>query len=271
MSAAGAGAGAQGPVPAPGGAQAGIALTFVVTALNEEKNILPTLRNALTAFRDFGVNGEIVFINDGSRDRTAELVAAEFGAHPNIRVLTHERPHGVGASFWEGVDVAAGDVVGWLPGDNENDPWEFLRYFSLLQHVDLVIPFMFNTSARPLARRVLSKVFRFIINTTFRTHFNYTNGPILYRRSILKELPHRSSSFFFQTDALIRLSSAGYLFAEVPVFLSKREHGVSKAISFPSLLNVIRGYTRLVLDIYFRARVPRSFTSDTQTSRRSPA
>lgn len=258
-------AGAGRPEPAQG-----CALSLIVTALNEEDNIAPTLRNTLAAFRDFGVNGEIVFINDGSRDRTGQVVAEEFSSYGNIRVFTHDAPHGVGASFWEGVDLAVGDVVGWVPGDNEVDPWELLRYFGLLQHVDLVIPFIFNTTARSWARRTLSSVYRFIINTTFRSNFNYTNGPILYRRSILQKLSHRSSSFFFQTDALIRLTNAGYLFAEVPFIVAKREHGVSKAISFRSLMKIIRGYSGLVQDIYFRAPVPRDFTSDTQTSKRSP-
>lgn len=248
----------------------GVALSLIVTALNEENNIAPTLHNTLAAFRDFGVNGEIVFINDGSRDRTGQVVAGEFSSHPNIRVFTHDTPHGVGASFWEGVDLAVGDVVGWVPGDNEVDPWELLRYFGLLQHVDLVIPFIFNTTARNWARRTLSSIYRFIINTTFRTNFNYTNGPILYRRSILEKLSHRSSSFFFQTDALIRLATAGYMFAEVPFIVARREHGRSKAISLRSLLRIVRGYAGLVQDIYFRARIPRHFTNDTQTSKRSP-
>jgi glycosyltransferase involved in cell wall biosynthesis len=255
--------------PAAGQPQ-GITLSLIVTALNEEDNIAPTLRNSLAAFDHYGVNGEIVFINDGSRDRTGQIFAEAFSAHPNIRLITHDAPHGVGASFWEGVDQAAGDVVGWIPGDNEVDAWELLRYFPLLQHVDIVIPFTFNTMARSWIRRTLSSVYRFIINTTFRTNFNYTNGPILYRRSILAKLTHRSSSFFFQTDALIRLVSAGYMFAEVPFILNQRDKGASKAVSLSSLALVVRGYLRLVQDIYFHAPVPRNFTSDTQTSKRAP-
>ena len=244
------------PAAAPGGAGAAPgapatpSLTLIVTALNEEENIVPTITDALTALRDFGVDGEIVFIDDGSRDRTGEAVRAAFGDEPRVRRYRHETPHGVGASFWEGVDLAGGDVVGWVPGDNEVDTWELLRYFSLLEHVDLVIPFIFNTRARSWFRRTLSSVYRFIINTTFRTNFNYTNGPILYRRSLLRRLPYRSSSFFFQTDALMRLTRAGYMFAEVPFIVARREHGSSKAVSFPSLWKVIKGYLRLVRDFY---------------------
>jgi glycosyltransferase involved in cell wall biosynthesis len=256
---------APGVAGAAPGAAAGPSLTLIVTALNEEDNIVPTITNALTALRDFGVDGEIVFIDDGSRDRTGEAVRAAFGADPRVRRYRHEAPHGVGASFWEGVELAGGDVVGWVPGDNEVDPWELLRYFGLLEHVDLVIPFIFNTGARSWFRRTLSSVYRFIINTTFRTNFNYTNGPILYRKSILKQLPYHSASFFFQTDALMRLTRAGYMFAEVPFIVARREHGISKAISFPSLWKVVKGYVRLVRDFYRHHPVASDISEGTQT------
>ena len=86
-------------------------------------------------------------------------------------------------------------MVTMLPGDNENDPWETLRYLKLLEHVDIVIPFVFNKEVRSLFRNALSFIYRFIINTTFVVNFNYTNGTVLYRKSILKELNYRSVGF----------------------------------------------------------------------------
>ena len=137
-----------------------------------------------------------------------------------------------------------------IPGDNENDPWEILRYHKLVEHVDIVIPFIFNKEARPLFRNALSFVYRFIVNTTFLVNFNYTNGTVLYRTSILKELDYRGNGFFFQTDILIRTVKRGYLFAEVPCRVGLRREGVSKAVTFPSLLQVMRGYLHLVRDLY---------------------
>ena len=144
-----------------------IQTSIIITALNEENNIFNTISSTLKAFEAFNINGEIVFINDGSTDRTGDIVKAAFGNNVHIYTITHNIPHGVGASFWEGVDNARGKIVAWLPGDNQTDPWEILRYISLLDHVDIVIPFIYNTEVRPLGRRVLSVIYRFIINTTF--------------------------------------------------------------------------------------------------------
>lgn len=228
-------------------------ISIVMPALNEEQNVLDSLGNALKCLDDYGVNGEIIVINDGSTDTTKWLVMKAMKEDRRIRLINHDTPQGIGSSFWEGTDQAVGEVVTMLPGDNENDPYEILRYSKLLEHVDIVIPFVFNKEVRPLFRNILSAVYRFIINTTFLVNFNYTNGTVLYRRAILLEINYRSRGFFFQTDILVRSVKKGYLFAEVPHRLEMRSSGRSKAVSFPSLLKVMRGYIRLVRDMYFDA------------------
>ncbi len=245
-------------------------LAVIMPALNEEKNIRLAVGNVLKAFDDFHIEGEIIVVNDGSKDKTGEVVESMMAEEPRIKMIRHERPLGIGASFWDGVDNTQADIVVTLPGDNENDPWEIFRYYPLLEHVDIVIPFIFNKEARSLFRNGVSYLYRFIINTTFLVNFNYTNGTILFRRLLLKELGHRSLSFFFQTDILIRTVKKGYLFAEVPYRLGIRKDGVSKALSFPSFLQVVKGYVRLVKDYYFQKNNGSStiFSSGSQTALR---
>jgi len=231
-----------------------LTVSVVMPALNEEKNIILAISNAFAAMDDFGIKGEVIVVNDGSIDKTKELVNNFIAKVRRLKIINHETAQGVGASFWDGVDSSTGDIVIMLPGDNENDPWEIFRYYQLLEHVDIVIPFIFNKEARSLFRNMLSYVYRFIINTTFSVNFNYTNGTVLYRKSLLRELPYRSGGFFFQADILIRTVKRGYLFAEVPYKLGIRREGISKAVSFPSLVKVISGYLRLVKDLYFKKR-----------------
>ena len=245
-------------------------LSIIMPALNEEQNIQAAVDNTLQAFQDFQIDGEIIVVNDGSTDRTAEIVTGVMNDEPRVRLLSHAQPQGIGASFWDGVDQARGEIVSMFPGDNENDPWEVLRYSVLLDHVDMVIPFVFNKEVRSIFRNAVSFLYRFIINTTFLVSFNYTNGTVLYRKSLLQELPSRSRGFFFQTDILIRTVKRGYLFAEVPYKLGMRQQGASKAVNFPSLLKVIRGYLRLVKDMYYtehgRLRIP--YADQTLTAQR---
>ena len=118
-------------------------------ALNEEKNILPALEDTLSAFEEFGIDGEILVVNDGSTDSTPSVVERKIQENPRkIRILNHSAPQGIGASFRDGVDEAHGNIVCMLPGDNENDPREILRYVTLLDNVDIVIPFFFKTISK---------------------------------------------------------------------------------------------------------------------------
>lgn len=244
-------------------------LSVIIPALNEEKNILLVIDNTLSAFRRFGISGEIIVINDGSTDLTPQIVKRKMDEGQGvIRMISHDRPKGIGASFWDGVDAAKGNAVLLIPGDNENDPAEILRYHKLLEDVDMVVPFIFNKEIRSIFRNILSSLYRFIINTTFLVNFKYTNGTVIYRKSVLKELDYRSNGFFFQTDILIKLVKRGYLFAEVPCRLGKRKEGSSKLITLFSLLRVMKDYLCLVRNCYLKKNqiIKAQFSSDSLTA-----
>jgi hypothetical protein len=81
----------------------------------------------------------------------------------------------------------------------------------------------------------------------------------------------KSTGFFFQTEILIKVAKRGYLFAEVPYKLGLRPEGVSKAVTFSSFLKVVKGYFRLVRDIYFNKTakdVQGKFSEDSKSAKR---
>ncbi|MCM8786801.1 MAG: glycosyltransferase family 2 protein [Candidatus Omnitrophica bacterium] len=229
-----------------------IKISIIMPALNEEDNIVLAINNVLKDINTCGFNAEVIVVNDGSTDNTAALVKELMKNNPMIRMIEHNKPKGLGASFWDGVSYAEGEAVVFLPADNENFPCETLRYVKLLEDVDMVIPFVWNKEVRSPLRRFLSFLFCFIVNTTFFTRFHYTNGTVIYRKSVLVKLKRRCSSFFYQTDILVRLSKSGYLFAEVPYFLCRRLSGGSKAFSIPLIAALVKDYLKLVWDFYFR-------------------
>ena len=228
------------------------ALSVVMPALNEEDNVISAIERTLSAFDHLGIDAEIVVVNDGSTDNTGNLVEKRGEQEARVRMIVHKTPQGIGASFWDGVNVARGGVVTMFPGDDENEPVEALRYFHLFENVDIVVPFISNKGVRSKGRERLSSLFTAIVNLTFRTRLNYTNGTVLYRRAFLGDLELKSKGFFYQTELLIKAIKRGYLFAEVPNLLRRRSSGVSKAVSFKSLYAVVKGYLQLVMDVYFR-------------------
>lgn len=243
-------------------------ISVVMPALNEEKNIADAVDNVLRSLDDFNIAGELIVINDGSTDKTEDLIKAIMKNDSRVSMVKHEKPKGIGASFWDGVDSAKGDACIMMPGDNENDLSEMLRYAGLMDSVDMVIPFTFNKQARSALRNIVSFFYKTIINATFFTSLNYTNGTVMYRTIILKGLEDKQPGFFFQADALIKLIKAGYLFAEVPYRLGRREKGRSKAISLRSFYRVVKGYLRLFIYVYFKAGKKRGIFLDGSISKK---
>ena len=86
-------------------------LTVVMPALNEENNIVPAINATLKAFDDLKINGEITVINDGSSDKTEGLVRGVMQKDSRVRIVNHDTPKGIGASFWDGVVAAGGGSV----------------------------------------------------------------------------------------------------------------------------------------------------------------
>lgn len=229
-------------------------LSIVMPCLNEQDNVAPSIQRTLAAFDRHGIEGEIVVINDGSTDGTASVVRAFAGCHPNVRLIEHARPMGIGASFWDGVRNARNDFVTMFPGDDESDPDDALLCYYLTREVDIIVPFIHNVEVRSIWRRLISSLYRFIINMSFGMNLNYTNGTVIYNRAILDGVTMKSSGFLYQAELLIKLIRAGYLYAETPHFLSRRGSGKSKALTFKSFLQVTRGYLRLIWEVHVLRR-----------------
>lgn len=241
-------------------------LSVIMPALNEEGNIVWAVENVIESFQRVGCSAEIIVVNDGSTDKTEQLVNGLIEKYPFIRMLRHDKPKGLGASYWDGVQNAWGEIVMYVPGDGENDAYEIMRYLPLLDHVDIVIPFFYNRNVRSWSRRLISKTYKGIINLTFGILLNYMNGPVMYRKCVLDDIDLRSTGFFYQTELLIKCLKRGYLYAEVSCALYQRLSGKSKALTPKTLSSVILDYLAAVATIYIfdkknKLIVPNSVTA----------
>lgn len=96
-------------------------LSVVVPACNEAGNIEPLALEVAAALRS-RVRFELIFVDDGSTDATAEEAKAARRQVPEVRVLRHSRRSGQSAALATGVHAARGEWVATLDGDGQNDP-----------------------------------------------------------------------------------------------------------------------------------------------------
>jgi len=104
----------------PGPAAPALTVSVVVPIRNEEGNIAPLLAEITNALEN--VPHEILYVNDGSSDESATILANLRGAYPALRVLNHGRSAGQSAAIRSGVFAARAPVIATLDGDGQNNP-----------------------------------------------------------------------------------------------------------------------------------------------------
>jgi dolichol-phosphate mannosyltransferase len=100
---------------------AAVAVSIVVPVRNEAENVAPLI-GEIAAALDGRWTYEIVYVNDGSTDATAERLAAFMKQRGNLRQIRHAAPSGQSAAVRSGVRAARGAIVATLDGDGQNNP-----------------------------------------------------------------------------------------------------------------------------------------------------
>jgi len=105
----------------PSSEQTAVAVSIVVPVRNEAENIAPLVAEIAAAL-DGGFAYEIIYVNDGSTDATAERLSALMRQRPNLRQISHANSTGQSAAVRSGVKAARGAIVATLDGDGQNNP-----------------------------------------------------------------------------------------------------------------------------------------------------
>lgn len=219
-------------------------------ALNEEHSLPHAVANVVEGFERFSHHGELIIVNDGSYDRTGAIAEEFAGRYSFVHVLHHAAPLGIGAAFKDGLQVASGELVVYIPGDGEIDAAEIFRYIPLMTDVDLVVPYVLNPEIRTWRRRFLSACYHQIMTKTFSLSLKYLNGTVMYRRAVLAGITIKNAGFFYQAELLIKTIRRGYLYAEVAYAQKERIDGKSKSVTLKALSAVLKGYFTLIGELY---------------------
>lgn len=227
-------------------------LTVAIPALNEERNIASTIDSVLAAAAKApGLAVEVLVIDDGSRDRTAEIVADLSRTHANVRLLRNPRNLGLGASIRKAIMEATGERFVIVPGDNDMPRTTLEVLFRNANAADVVMVYFLNDEIRGRARYLMSEAFRHIYSTIFDLYIKYLNGPAVYPVAMLREMKLRSTRFSIVAEINVRLLRQGLSYAELP---SVRQMGMagSTSASMRSLAEAARVFAGLLLDVFFR-------------------
>jgi glycosyltransferase involved in cell wall biosynthesis len=196
------------------------AVSVVVPLFNEEENVA-ILQSELAAALS-GLDYEIIFVDDGSSDRTVERIAPG----PGIRVLRFEKNAGQSAALHAGLQNARGRTAVLIDGDLQNDPADIPRLLAEIERgADLVCGYRARRKDT-LVKRITSRVANFIRSRFTKDGVRDTGCTLkaMRRECIGALLPFKGMHRFI--PALVK--GAGYRLVEIPVNHRPRRFGQSK-------------------------------------------
>jgi glycosyltransferase involved in cell wall biosynthesis len=164
-------------------------LSVVIPLYNEEENI-PILYEKLREHLDpLKKEYEILFVDDGSTDRTLPILEDIQSKDSRAVVLSLRRNFGQTAAFAAGFDFARGDVIVTIDGDLQNDPADIPKLLELIKENDLVSGWRKNRKDPFFSRRLPSLIANWLIsNVTGVKLHDYGCSLKAYRRDVIKNL-----------------------------------------------------------------------------------
>ena len=240
-------------------------LSVIVAARNEAPRLERTINDVIAAAEHCFQEWELIIVNDGSNDGTAEIADRIAGERKGIRVLHLDRGHGLGGAFKQGLALASKDYVTVAHGDGGTPSSELIKIWQQRTHAEIVVPFISNENQRPRWRLNVSKLFRTLVNALFAIQLRYHLHYILYPREPLQRIRIRCDGHPFQAEAAIKLLRRGHSFVEVGVNDAFEEQGPSQAFGGSQLWSVTKFFLWTLYDVYLSGdyRRPHSITSRT--------
>lgn len=233
-------------------------LSVVIPTLDEEGDIASAVGAIQEVCRGLGLRYEILVVDGGSQDRTAER-AREAGAE----VLVQQEP-GYGGALRAGFARARGAWIATLDADLSHPPMALRTLYRNRERADLLIASRFVKGGRAnmsFTRKALSR----ILNRVFAKALSIpvldlSSGFRLYRRRVLEEVHATHADFSFLQEVLVQAYASGFRVVEIPFHYFPRESGVSKArilefgISYLRLLHSSRKLRNSILSADYDER-----------------
>ncbi|MBW3003605.1 glycosyltransferase family 2 protein [Candidatus Woesearchaeota archaeon] len=164
-------------------------ISIIIPVYNEEKNLVALYNQIVAVLKRIRTSYEIIFIDDGSRDKTVQVLRKMKQKDPNIKVIQHRKNFGKAVALQLGFNHCKGDFVFTMDGDLQDDPREFPRFLEKINKgYDLVSGWKFKRHD-PLSKTIPSKFFNWLTAVVTGVKIHDSNcGFKCYRKEVVKNV-----------------------------------------------------------------------------------
>lgn len=232
-------------------------ISVVLPAYNEEENVGQAVRSVLEVMQPLTSDYEVIVVDDGSRDRTSEVVEELAESHPQVKLVRHEVNQGYGGALNSGFQAATRELIFFTSSDNQYDVAEVKKLLpyvaSLTETADLVIGYRAHRQD-PFIRRLFAWGWTTLVNLLF----GYVSRDIdcafkLFKREVLSQVPITSKGAMIDTELLVGAKRRGFDIVEVPVSHFPRLAGAQTGANIGVILRAFRDLLKFRLQLWREA------------------
>jgi glycosyltransferase involved in cell wall biosynthesis len=220
-------------------------LSIVLPAYNEEANITEAIRVARETAARFAEAYEVVIVDDGSCDRTADRIREAAERDASVRLISLPENRGYGAAVKTGLQAARLPLVFYTDSDLQFDLGQIADLLARIDEFPVVIGYRedrqdhwmrnVNAAAWGMLQRLVFGLRVRDIDCAFK----------LFRREVVEKMPMRSEGAFLSTEILVRAQTAGHRIFQLPVRHYPRKAGAPTGARFRVIAKAFRELWRL--------------------------
>ena len=218
-------------MPTDPGRPAGLSVFF--PAYNDSGTIASMVIRAVQTASELTPDFEIIVVNDGSSDATAEIADELARTYSNVRVVHHPINRGYGGALQTGFRSATKELIFYTDGDAQYDPAELtLLWARMAPGTDLVNGYKISRSD-PWHRIVIGRLYHFTVKFLFRLRVRDVDCDFrLMRREVFNRVKLERDTGVICLEMMRKIQDAGFRVVEVPVHHYHRTHGRSQFFNF---------------------------------------
>lgn len=226
-------------------------LSIFMPAYNEEGNIAATIIDAETAAKRISLNYEIIIVNDGSTDRTEQIVKQLIKVNPRLRIVSHSENKGYGAAVKTGLNSCTKDWIFFTDSDGQFHYDEIEKFVEASSSADLIMGYRkkrMDPFHRVFVAQVLLKIWNFVL-------FGLTVRDVdcaykLFSREVKEKIKLKTESAITVSEFIIKAKDSGFRIKQLPVVHYPRRFGEQTGGNWRVIMRAARESFKLYKELH---------------------